>query len=220
MGSIQLAKNDPNQAINYFVNAIKQKPKDIIGYRALADLYARQKKFDEALTVTRAGLEQQPQSYSLHLALAGLLEVKKDYDAAIAEYEAMLKEQPGSMVIANNLASLLSNYRTDKASLDRADALAAVLTKSPIPQFKDTLGWIDYQRANYEAATALLEGAVAELPDDPSVNYHLGMLYLATGQDAKASEKLKKALELAPNDADLKTKIDSALKSHSAKEKG
>jgi Tfp pilus assembly protein PilF len=44
------------------------------------------------------------------------------------------------------------------------------------------------------------------------VRYHLGMGYLATGQDTKASEQFKKARELAPNDAGLNAKITAALK--------
>ena len=66
----------------------------------------------------------------------------------------------------------------------------------------------------------MLEGAVAALPKAPLVLYHLGMSYLATGQDAKASEQFTKARELAPNDAELKKKIDAALKSRSEKVKG
>lgn len=220
LGSIALAKNDPNQAVMNFEAAIKQKPKDIIGYRALADLYLRQKKNDEALRIIRAGLEQQPKSFALQLTLAGLLEAKGDYEPAIAEYESMLKEQPGSMIVANNLASLLADHRTDKASLDRANSVAALLTKSQIPQFKDTLGWVAYQKKDYKAAISLLEGAVSELPNVPLVHYHLGMSYLAAGQDAKASEQFKKARDLAPNDVELKTKIDAALKRNSEKVKG
>lgn len=143
--------------------------------------------------------------------------MKGEYEPAIAEYETMLKEQPGSMIVANNLASLLADHRTDKASLERANSLAVLLTKSQVPQFKDTLGWVNYQRENYKAAVPLLEGAEAELPNVPLVHYHLAMSYLATGQDAKASEQFKKARDLSPNDAELKQKIDAALKSHSGK---
>ena len=125
--------------------------------------------------VLRAGLKEQPDSPSLHLALAGLLEKKGDYEAAISEYEYLLKQQPGSMVVINNLASLLADNRTDKASLERAKSLAASLRDSRVPQFKDTLGWIDYRLGDLKAAVPLLEAAAAGLPNDASVHYHLGM---------------------------------------------
>ena len=98
--------------------------------------------------------------------------------------------------------------------------MAVLLKNSPIPQFKDTVGWIDYQRADYAAAISLLEVAVTALPNVPLAHYHLGMSYLAAGQDEKAKEQFKKVQELAPNDADLKMKIDAALKNRSEKQKG
>jgi Tfp pilus assembly protein PilF len=220
MGSIAVIKNNPDEAIKNFEAAIKQQPKNTVGYRSLADLYARQKKLDEAIKTIHQGLEQIPQNFALELASAGLQELKGDYEAAIAEYEVMLKQQPGSMVVANNLASLLADHRTDKASLDKANELALMLTKSQIPQFKDTLGWVAYRRDDYNTAIPLLEGAGAELPNNPLVRYHLGMTYLATGQDTKAAEQFKKARELAPNDAELRLKIDAANKNLSDKPKG
>ena len=211
LGSVQLLKNAPDLAEQSFKAAIEKQPKDIAGYRALADFYVRSNKLDEAEKVIRTGLQQQPDSSAMHLTLAGVLEQKGNYDAAIAEYEYMLKQDPGSMIVANNLASLLSEHHPDKASIDRAYSLAAILRKSEIPSFKDTLGWIDYLRGDYKSATNLLEQAAAGLPNRAVVQYHLGMSYLGTGQASKASEQFKKALALAP-DSDLQQKISAAQK--------
>ena len=49
------------------------------------------------------------------------------------------------------------------------------------------------------------------LPDQAAVRYHLGMGYISTSQLAKASEQLKKALELTPNN-ELAEKIRTELK--------
>ena len=103
------------------------------------------------------------------------------------------------MVAANNLASLLSDHRNDKASLEKAQTLAASLRETQIPQFKDTLGWISYRRDDYVNAVSLLEKAVVALPDVPLVRYHLAMSYIAVGQTAKALEQLRVALSLDPN---------------------
>jgi len=211
LGSVQLLKNLPDQAVQSFRTAIERQPKAMVGYKALADFYLRNKNLDEAEKVIRAGLKEQPDSFAMHWTYAGALEQKGDYEAAIAEYELILKQNPGSLIAANNLASLLSDYRTDKASLERAYSVAAMLRKSQIPSFKDTLGWIDYLRGEYKSATSLLEEAAAALPNRPLVQYHLGMSYLATGQVAKATEKFKKALELAPDTA-LQEKIGVAQK--------
>ena len=211
LGSVLLLKNAPDQAVQNFRTAIEQQPKDTAGYQALATFYLGNKNFEEAEKVIRASLREQPDSFAMHLTYAGLLEQKGDDEAAIAEYEILLKQDPGSLIAANNLASLLSDQHTDKASLERAYSLAAVLRKSQIPNFKDTLGWIDYLRGDYKSATGLLEEAAAALPNLAVVQYHLGMSYIATGQVAKASEQFNKALALQPDSA-LQQKISVAQK--------
>jgi cellulose synthase operon protein C len=211
LGSIQLSSGAADQALKSFLAAVKAQPKDTIGYRALADLYLNQKNYDEAIKVVRTGIQQQPGEMTLHMISANALERKEDYEAAISEYEFMLDKQPGSLIVANNLASLLLDHRTDKASLEKAQSLAAVLRKSQIPQFKDTLGWASYHQGDYRTAVSLSEEAAAALADQAVVRYHLGMGYIAISQLEKASEQLKKALELTSNLA-LAEKIRSALK--------
>lgn len=220
MGSVDVIKNDQAAAAKSFEKAIKEQPKDAVGYRALAGLYARQNKVDEAIGTIRTGLQQDPKNFALRLTLAGFLEAKGDFEGAIAGYESLLKDQPGSLIVANNLASLLADRRTDKASLERAAALGVILKDSPVPQFKDTLGWLNYRQGNYTAATSMLETAATQLPGVALVHYHLGMVYLASGQDTKATEQFNKAKSLAPNDTDLNSKIDTALKGRVEKPKG
>ena len=211
MGSIQLSSGASDQARQSFKLAIERQPRSIVGYQALANLYVGEKKYDQALEVIQSGLQMQPDSLVLHLARAGALESARQYEAAITEYENMLSKQPGSMIVANNLASLLSDHRSDKASLERAQSLAASLQESQVPQFKDTVGWIRYRRGDYVMAVSLLEKAAVALPNIALIHYHLAMSYLAIRQTAKASEQLKTALSLTP-DSELEEKIQEALK--------
>jgi len=210
LGSVQLATKAPDQAEKNFKTAIEKDPKNPIGYRALSDLYVLQKKDADALNATRAGLKEQPDNFMLGLGLAAILERTGDYDGAISEYDKLLLKDANSVVVANNLASLLADYRTDKASLDRAQGLAEALRKYPQPQFKDTLGWVSYRQGDYKAAIPLLEEAVKGLPNLALVHYHLGMSFVAAGQPEKAGEQFKTAIGQAPGH-DLEGKIRAAM---------
>jgi Tfp pilus assembly protein PilF len=211
MGTTQLVRNAPAEAVKSFKLAIERQPKKVVGYRALAEHYLRQKQPDEALKVIKTGLQMQADSTALRILLAGVLELKGDFEGAIAEYEAILQQEPGSIVVANNLASLLTDRRTDRSSHERAYNLALTLRKSQVPHFKDTLGWIHYQRGEHKAAQPLLEEAVTELPGMPLVRYHLAMNYVALSEPAKAEENFKKALEQASSDPELGDKIRTAM---------
>ena len=211
LGSINLANKAPDEAKKNFTAAIEKQPKDPIGYRALADLYLSQKNNDAALNAIQAGLKELPDNIVLHTALAGIREQSGDYEGAIKEYEYLLTRQPGSILVANNLASILSDHRTDKASLERAQSLAAILRKSQVPQFKDTLGWISYRSGDFKAAIPILEEAAAAMPNLALVHYHLGMSYKAAGQDAKAAEEFNTALTKSPSN-ELAEAIRAQLK--------
>ena len=212
MGSTQLAKNNIAEAERNFKNAIEQRPKEEAGYIALSNLYNGQKNYDQAAKVLQDGLREQPDSINLKMMLANNLIQAGDFEGAIAKYEAIVKDKPDNPVAINNLASLLLDYRTDKASLDRAYALTEGLKNSTVPQFQDTVGWAQYHRGDFETAVGTLEGAQAKLPNLGSIRYHLAMSYIATGKTEKATEQLKAALQLEPDGSPLKDRIRSALK--------
>ena len=209
-GLVERASGKPDEARQSFDLAIKKQPGNAAGYLALTQLDLGEKKYDAAVATARAGLAQQPKNMTLHMALAGAFEQAGRYDDAIAEYEHILSAQPGSLIAANNLASLLSDRRSDKASLERAQKLAAILHDSQVPQFMDTLGWVTYRNGDYEKAVPLLTEAAAALPDHVMVRYHLGMAFLATRHPAQAAEQLKAALALKPDKA-VEEKIRAAM---------
>lgn len=155
---------------------------------------------DEALAALNEALEILPDGRDLLWAKASLYEQQKDYDAAIEIYERLYEENTSTSIVANNLASLLSTQRTDPESLERAYAVARRLRGTDFPPFQDTYGWIAYLRGDYEDALKHLEPAAAGMADDPQVQYHLGMTYLALKREDKALAQLKKALEVAGDD--------------------
>ena len=77
----------------------------------------------------------------------------------------------------------------------------------------DTLGWIRYQRGSFEAALPELLAAAAKLPEDATVQFHLGMVYHKLDRSEPARESLKRALALglAGEDAAQARKAIAAL---------
>jgi Flp pilus assembly protein TadD len=157
----------------------------------------RNGRIDDARAVLDEGIAANETSARLKWAKAGLLEQDGDIDGAIAVYETLYEQNSISIVIANNLASLISAYRNDEESLQRAWNIARRLRGIEQPAFQDTYGWIAVRRGELTEAIAHLEPAAAGLPNDPLVQYHLGIAYAESGRTEDAITQLRRALEIA-----------------------
>lgn len=196
-GQVATVKGDTASAIQAFKRAIELQSVNPAGYAGLAETYMRAKKHEDAQKAIDAGLAAVPNDFGLKLAQAGAHEMAGRIDDAIKAYEQILKERPNADVVANNLASLLSDHRTDKASLVRAHDLAQRFKTSQFPQFKDTLGWVNYKLGRQDEALSLIQDASKQMPDLPVFRYHLGMTYMAKNNKGAAKKEFEKALELA-----------------------
>jgi predicted Zn-dependent protease len=165
--------------------------------RMLYSLLVSAERRDEAREVLDAALAVQPDNLVLRWIKAGNLEQAGDIDGAIAIYEEMYALNSANMIVANNLASLLATHRTDEESLERAWAVARRLRGQEVPAFQDTYGWIATRRGDPEEALPYLESAAEGLPEDPLVQYHLGMTYVALERTDEARATLTRALEIA-----------------------
>lgn len=194
LGLLRFLQDRFDDAEDSYLLAIEKSPQSMTGYYALSDFYLRRGQVDDSIKIARKGLDIDRSNAGLHLLLAQTLEKTGDVEAAIQEYEILYEKNPLSVVVANNLASLISEHRTSKEDLQRAyDIAAPRFRNSRIPQFLDTLGWINYLRGEYGEAISSLRIAAERLPNDGTVQYHLGMTYKALGRSEQAMEVLQRA---------------------------
>lgn len=156
----------------------------------------------EAGALIEQTLAVNPDAQAALFIKASRLERDKDFEGAIEIYERLYGFDSNNLVLANNLASLITTHRTDVEGLERAFAIAGRLRGTDVPPFQDTYGWIEYRRGNHEEALTYLEPAAQGLPDDPFVQYHLAMTYIALERAEDARAALNRMLELE-TDAEL-----------------
>ena len=190
-------------------DAIKLEPASTHPYVALAFLYEGQNKPDQTMAILKQGVESANDKPSIRFTLAAFYEKAGRVEDAIATYEILRTETPDSMAVANNLASLLTDNRTDQASLDRAAELAKVLKDSPIPEFRETLGWSLFSSNKQKEGLKMMESTISALDKYPAAHYHLGVAYAAVKKNDLAKKEFAAALALQPP-ADLKEKIELA----------
>ncbi len=76
---------------------------------------------------------------------------------------------------------------------------------------RDSLGWAMLRQNDVPGAIRTLEQAAQEIPEDPTVNYHLGSAYWAAGRKIEAEDQWRWALVLHPEPDDA-AKIHDALR--------
>lgn len=211
LGQVQLTQKQSEEARASFERAMSINPKIATPYIGMASIYKMAGKDEEAKSMLEKGLNQNPGDVALSLHLGGLLETRGEFDQAIEIYENALKKNPDAMVILNNLASLLSDRRSDQVSLDRAYQLAQRLRDVRVPQFMDTAGWVRYLKGDYTGALADLQEAAKVLGENPLVQYHLAMTYLALGQNDNARAAFQKVQKLTTDKDPLRLKVEEGL---------
>lgn len=201
--ALLLSEGDPAASEAELRAIVADDPNSVNAINQLYLQLLRADRPDDARAVLEAGLAANPNAARLLLFRAGDLEQTGDIEGAIAIYEQLYAVNSGSVTIANNLASLLTTFRDDEETLERAAAVARRLRDTEVPPFQDTYGWIAYRLGNFDEALTYLEPAAASLADNPLVQYHLGMTYLALERPEEAKTALIRALEVAGPDSTL-----------------
>ena len=113
-----------------------------------------------------------------------------------AAYEKLLSMKPDFPPVLNNLAYLYSE-RMDE--LDKAHDLAqrARALQPGDAAIADTLGWILYKRGDYKQALALLQESAQNLPNNPEIQFHLGMANYMMGRTEEARTAFRQAAAAA-----------------------
>lgn len=175
--------------------AIEADPGALDAYAVLGRVYGRSDRLAEATAEFQKLAERQPKSVGAHTIVGTLLQMQGRADAARAAFERAIGLDANAAVAANNLAWMLAE---SGAELDRALQLAQ-MAKARLPgrpEVNDTLGWVLHKRGLNAEAVKPLEEAVAAAPDTAIYRHHLGMVYAAVGETARAREALSRALAL------------------------
>ena len=193
LAGVYLSRRETGPAEAAYLKAIELNPKMAEPYRMLAALYAETNRYDQALARLGDALKARPNDAGALMLTGVIYEQKGDTAKARDAYEKVLAIDPRAAAAANNLAWIYSEHGGDK---DKALQLAQMAKEvaPDDPRVSDTLGWILYKRGIYQNALSLLKDSAAKLPDNPQVQYHLGMAYAQLGDQVNARKALNAAI--------------------------
>ena len=190
---VPAAQAEVNQAEAVLLKAIDLNPGLNDAYLMLADLYVAAGKQQQALERLN-GLLSRTNNAAALMQVGMLHESLHDYTAAKDNYEKLLTLAPNFSPALNNLANLYAQHFNDLGKAYQLAQKAHDLVPSD-PATSDTLGWIFYQRADYVHALSLLEDSSSKLPNEPEIQYHLGMAHYMLGEVDPARAALQIAAQ-------------------------
>ena len=126
------------------------------------------------------------------MVLGQLYDQLNEFTKARDAYEKLLSLKADSPHAQNNLAVL---YTERFGELEKAYELAqsARVLRPEEPAIADTLGWILYKKGNYQESLTMLEAAASKLPDNPEIQFHLGMARYMMGKMDEARQAFARA---------------------------
>jgi tetratricopeptide (TPR) repeat protein len=195
-GKVYLAQRDFAHAEPDLLKAIDLNPKLEPAYQLLAQLYDASNRQEEAIAKLTAFVENNkgaPAAAPALMQLGMINERVKHYGAARDAYEKLLAIAPNFAPALNNLAIL---YFEQFGQLDKAYDLATKAKEATNdPHIADTLAWILFKKGEYGNALRLLEESTDKLPDNPTIQFHLGMAHYMLGEEEPARIALQKAAD-------------------------
>ena len=192
LARVYSAQNQTNKVESELLKAIDLDPNYQPPYLLLAQLYVNTKQNEKALEKLKESVEKNPENVSALMQMGMIQSEQEDYKGARDSYEKLLKVNPKVTAALNNVAYLYSEKLDD---LDKAyDAARQAHDLAPNdPSCNDTLGWILFKRGEYARALNFLQGSAEKLPDEPEVQFHLGMAYYMMNDVSRATAALSRA---------------------------
>ena len=188
-GSFALAQKDFRAAATSFSQAFAREPSAALAMYSYAAAQSAGLEEPEADLI--AWNAANPQDAKVNFQLGSIALANGNAKDAIARYEAVLIANPRHVATLNNLAWLYGEQGDDRA-LDLAETAHALEPDNPA--ISDTLGWLHVRRGDASRGLALLEHAVARLPQDSDVRYHWAVVLTETGNPQRALEILQDLL--------------------------
>lgn len=187
--------------------AARTPPDDARCNLLLGIAYSQLRDFEGAVRHLEASYQLEPQNTDVLFNLAMAHQELGHFDTALRYGRVVLEREPKNAAALNFVGYILAEHGLE---LEDSEALIrrALVAEPENGYYVDSLGWVLYQRGEYQRAVAELERAVALTGNhDPIILEHLGDACVKAGRLDGAHRAYVQSRELSPENRGLQEKI-------------
>lgn len=182
------------EAIAFLEGAIKSESRSPQLALALADAYAADRRYDDAVRVIEQAETAFGEDEEFTLRLVGLYEQSGRLAEAERELRARIEGDPLDALALNYLGYILAD-RTERLT-EAVELIERALRVEPDnPSYLDSLGWALFKQGKVDEAAGPLGRAAAALPANSVIQEHLGDVLARQGKWAEAAAAWQRALD-------------------------
>ena len=163
----------------------------------LVGVYQEKKDYPNAIDLAKQMVALQPHNDKYHFTLGALYDEDKQKKLSADEMRKAIAINPSNAPALNYLGY---SYAEDGTNLGEAEKLIkrALVIEPEDGFYVDSLGWVYYQKGEYQKAVDQLERAVNLTNSDPTITEHLGDAYNKVGKERDARHQYEDALKTDP----------------------
>jgi tetratricopeptide (TPR) repeat protein len=170
-----------------------------------AELFAKHKRYAEAIAVYDRALQDAPNNFDLLYSRALLAEKMDRLDILEQDLRKIIALDPKHADAINALGYSLAD-RTDRHEEALQLIRQALELKPDAFYILDSMGWVLYRMGRHEESIGYLRKALAA-KDDPEIAAHLGEALWMGGHKDEARKLLREAAQRFPEDEKLRATI-------------
>ncbi|MCX6274579.1 MAG: tetratricopeptide repeat protein [Bacteroidetes bacterium] len=206
-----------NNAADLFAEVIRKDGSNHASMYELANIYAEQKKYSDALFFIRSAYKLDSKNEWYAMSFAEILQKNGKFEESATVYEQLLKDKPDRLDYYFEWASALiyANKLSDAIKvLDKLEAKIGV-NKDVVMQKQR----LYMQLGKTDKAIAEVQKLIDENPKDAQAYGMLAELYQNIGQKEKALEIYNKVLEIDPENPYIHLSLADYYRTNGDKEK-
>jgi predicted Zn finger-like uncharacterized protein len=200
VGRAEQALGNDEVAETYFRKAIELKPEEFDGYLALAQLFFKANKPDQASAVLNEAAARVEETSEMRRMLGESELARNRIESAIHEYQRALELDPSD----NDAKFGLGRALRKNGQLEDAKALFETLgtAEDAMSGLEVEKGRVFEAEGEYKKAIASYASALEKEPDDVQLLLRLGAAQVEAGEVDEAEQTLQKVIRGMPNSAE------------------